>query len=136
MLGLDSNLDLSQDHALATARLLTATHASPLHPNPKATTHTARPGLQGTPSPGQGVNKGESDIAQTKEQKLGWGTREKFRVKAWLNVNWWGQRREESLPSPGSSPGEAGSRTHFTLISGGETRWATGQAKFRKEGGW
>lgn len=61
----DSIRGLSRGHALATTIFLTATHASPLHSNPTA--HTARSGLQGTPSPGQRVNKGESDMASTKE---------------------------------------------------------------------
>lgn len=51
-------------------------------PSPPSTAPAARPGLQGTPSLGQGVNKGKSDIAQTKE-------------KLWLGH--WGEVQGQSL---------------------------------------
>lgn len=42
-----------------------------------------------------------------------------------------------SLPPPGSSPGEVGSGTHLTLLSGCQTRRViTEQVKFGRGGGW
>lgn len=75
----DSHPMLSPDHAQVlppptspcTPKVSQIFHCPP----PKLPTlHQAQ--LSGTPPP-QGVNKGESDIAQTKEQKLGWGPWEK-----------------------------------------------------------
>lgn len=80
----DWDLDLPQDHVLTSTRLVNAIGSSPLHPN-LTTQHTAQTRALGYPFLRPGVNKGERDIAPTKEQKLGGHTRE-FRVRAWLTV--------------------------------------------------
>lgn len=65
--------------------------------SPPSTAPAARPGLQGTPSLGQGVNRGKSDIAQTKEEELWLGHWGEVQGQSLLNCELVGGR-EGSLP--------------------------------------
>lgn len=55
-------------------------------------------------------------LLKQKQRNFGWGTGEKFRVRACLTVNWWETKRGESPPAclfPGGGSDPQGTGTCF-----------------------
>lgn len=113
-------------------------HCHPRYPSPPHRHHPQHP------LPGQGSRaplplareSTEVKVILLKQKRnIGWGTGEKFRVRACLTVNWWEAKRGES-PLPVSFPGEEVTprgQGHASSGAGGEMRRTTGQVKFWKK---